>query len=115
MSRYVLALISIVLGATGQLFFKKGSIALTTLNIASVVRIFSNKYLVLGICCYSLSTLVWIHVLSKMKLSVAYPMVSFGYVVTFAFAALFLKEHIYLYQLAGLLLIMVGILIIAQP
>lgn len=114
MHKYLLAFISIFLGAVGQIFFKKGSGTLANINIQSIFAILTNKFLMSGILCYGVSTILWINVLSKMKLSVAYPLISFGYIITFVFAVVFLKEEVHLPQVLGLGLIMSGIILITR-
>lgn len=114
MNKYIIAFISIFLGAVAQLLLKKGSGAMSGGGVRTIISIFTNKFLFTGLLCYGLSALCWINVLSKMKLSVAYPLVSFGYVLTTLFAFLFLNEEIYMNQIAGLFLIISGIVVITR-
>jgi multidrug transporter EmrE-like cation transporter len=56
--------------------------------------------------------IVWIFVLRELELSVAYPMVSLGYIITMALAFLFLNEPLRLTKLLGTALIVVGVIVI---
>ncbi|WP_054876119.1 EamA family transporter [Oxobacter pfennigii] len=113
MNKYFIAFLSIFFGAVAQLFLKKGSDVFSKLSLNSFTILFTNKYILTGLFLYGASALLWINVLSKMKLSAAYPLVSFGYVLTFILSYIFLHENISMYQVAGLLLIISGIIVIS--
>jgi len=87
---------------------------MSKISINSILGIITNKYLMLGLVFYGVSTILWFNVLSKMKLSVAYPMISMGYVFTTILAFFFLKEEIGLNQIGGLCLIIAGIVWISR-
>ena len=53
-------------------------------------------------------TPMWFQVLSKLPLSVAYPMVSIGYIVAVGIGVIFLKESIPPLRIVGVAFIMVG-------
>ncbi len=67
-----------------------------------------------GLACYGVSVLLWLGALSRVPVSIAYPMLSIGYVVNaFAAAALF-GEALSLAKLGGIALIVLGVLILAR-
>lgn len=68
----------------------------------------------LGIISYGLSLLFWLYVLSKMELSKAYPLVSLGYVFSMVFAYLWLDESITALKIAGVILIITGVVCISK-
>ena len=73
-----------------------------------------NLFLLLGICFYGLSTIVYILVLSKFNLSIAYPVVIGATVIATVFVgAIFFKEEVVVAQWIGVGLTISGILAIA--
>jgi len=67
-----------------------------------------------GLACYVISVVVWIVGLSRVDVSIAYPMLSLGYVVN-AFAAWYLfGEVLSVQKLVGIGVILVGVAIVAR-
>lgn len=114
MNKYLIAFFSIFLGSVAQMLLKKGSVEYTKINAKILFSVITNKFLLMGLIFYGLSALLWINVLSRMKLSVAYPLVSFGYILTFIFSYFILHEDIYWNQIVGLILIILGIIFITR-
>lgn len=68
-----------------------------------------------GLGCYGISVFLWLGALSRVPVSVAYPMLSIGYIVNaFAAAALF-GEALSASKLAGIGLIVAGVVVLARP
>jgi drug/metabolite transporter (DMT)-like permease len=55
---------------------------------------------------------MWIFVLRKIELSIAYPMVSLGYIITIALAFFFLNEPLRMTKLIGAAFIVIGAVVI---
>lgn len=114
-----LILISVFLGALGQILVKLGAVNLQ-LNFAginlfkSLGAIITNLPVMLGIISYGVSFLLWIKVLSKVELSYAYPMVSIGYVLVMIFSYFLFKENISLLRILGVVCIIVGVILVAK-
>lgn len=115
--QYIAALVSIILGAIAQYFLKMG-VNVVSENSKSISEIIksgiTNLHLWSGLFCYGLSLLLWFYVLSKMELSKAYPLVSLGYVFTLILGYLFLNEAITVTKIAGIALIMVGVIVLTR-
>lgn len=111
---YVLALISICLGAVGQFGLKVGSgqLKLDHGVLAAALSYITNINIILSLLCFATSTVMWIFVLRKLELSIAYPMVSLGYIITMTLAFLFLHEPLRLAKIIGALLIVAGVIVI---
>ncbi|QXE20576.1 SMR family transporter [Clostridium sp. 001] len=115
----VLILISVFLGAIGQVLVKYGVVNLN-LNftikylIPSILSILKNLPVMLGIISYGLSFLLWIKVLSKVELSYAYPMVSLGYIITMVFSYFMFKENISFIRILGVAFIMLGVILVSR-
>ncbi len=67
-----------------------------------------------GLGCYVLSVVVWILALSRVEVSIAYPMLSIGYVVNALAAWYLFGEAVTLTRLAGIGIIIVGVYIVAR-
>lgn len=117
---FVLVVIGVLLNATAQLLIKAGTTALKTLvspdgPLATLLRIGFQPFILGGLLCYVVSVGIWIVVLSRVPVSVAYPMLSIGYVVN-AFIAYFLfGESLTVWKLAGIGIIIVGVVLVARP
>lgn len=119
-SSFLLIITGVMLNAVAQLALKAGvrgmgPIALS-LNQAIPVslRLMSEPYLWLGLGCYVVSVVVWILALSRVDVSIAYPMLSLGYIVN-AFAAWWLfGEALGPMRLLGIGIIVVGVYILAR-
>jgi multidrug transporter EmrE-like cation transporter len=64
--------------------------------------------------CYAVSIGVWLIVLSKLEVSVAYPLLSIGYVITAVVGLFFLGENVTLLRVFGIALICGGLFFITR-
>jgi len=116
MSPYVLLGVNICLGVAGQFLIKFGVNRLGGLEklglVGFLTRSFLSPFIISGLALYALSAVLWVILLSKLDLSVAYPALSIGYVLILLVSMLFLGEQVSLMRFAGVLLIMVGIAIV---
>ncbi|RJQ31206.1 transporter [Candidatus Parcubacteria bacterium] len=118
MQSYIILLFSIITAVTGQFLIKKGMMSLgpqefnAGVIISLVKYIFTNGFIFFGLAFYGISFLAWMMVLSKMKLSVAYPATSLMYVFVILGSFLIFKETITVFQLIGIALILAGIFFI---
>lgn len=113
-----LILLAVLLGATGQVVMKMGmkvygQVSATTVW-AQLIPILKVPQVFLGFVCYGLSAVLWIAVVSNVDLSLAYPMVSLAYVLVFLASWFFLGEQISPLRVAGLAIIIAGVLVISR-
>jgi len=123
----ILLVISIGLAVFGQLAMKAGMNAVThngsnpikardfahPFSLAKrVVR--DGPWAIGGILLYAISALFWLVVLSRVSLSVAYPMVAAGYVAVVVYSRFVFKEEVRWFAWIGLALIVIGVIITAQ-
>lgn len=94
--------------AVGQFAFSKANIIPVGWQLATEPHIFA------GMVCYAISLVVWIMALSRVEVSVAYPMLSVGYVVNALAAWYFFGEAVSLARLAGIGVIIIGVYIVAR-
>ncbi|MDB4894200.1 MAG: transporter family protein [Firmicutes bacterium] len=118
MSKYLVAFFSIALTAVAQILLKLGVVASASTTLAPVhvrlLRTVINPFVLAGLAVYGLSTLCWLIALSKLRLSVAYPMVSFSYVLVTVASAIIFREAITRNQILGLCLIITGVVFLVR-
>lgn len=73
-----------------------------------------NPYIIMGLACYLISVVVWLIALSRVDVSIAYPMISIGYVVNALAAYYFLGEHVSFMRMSGILVILIGVYLVAK-
>lgn len=110
----ILIFISILFGSFGQLSLKYGMnivgyIKFDKYIFYSLLKTLINVYIIIGLLMYMISALIWLIVLSRVKLSLAYPIVSLGYIFTILLSLFILNENIPLTRWFGLIIILVGI------
>jgi multidrug transporter EmrE-like cation transporter len=67
-----------------------------------------------GLACYCVSVLLWLGALSRVPVSIAYPMLSIGYVVNAFAAAILFGEALTVAKMSGILLIVAGVVVLAR-
>jgi drug/metabolite transporter (DMT)-like permease len=113
-------LVSVVLGATGQILLKKGMgsmgpLTLSASQLGSILwRIVTNPYVVIGLGIYVCGTLFWLMALSRVDLSYAYPFASLSYVVMLVASWQLFSENISPLRLAGTLVVCAGVFLISR-
>jgi multidrug transporter EmrE-like cation transporter len=118
MINYVVLLISILLAVGGQLLMKKGMMLFGTFPVnqllLKLIPMFLNPWVFSGLVCFGLSAVFWLVVLSRMELSLVYPMVSVAYVLVALASWLFFKENLSLVRWLGILVIIFGVYLISR-
>lgn len=110
----------VLLNAAAQLLLKAGTNAVghfdfTAANIVPIgTRLALEPHILGGLACYVVSVVVWILGLSRVEVSIAYPMLSIGYIIN-ALAAWFLfGESLTAQKLVGIGFIVVGVFLVAR-
>ncbi len=110
----VLAFFILLLSA-GQVLFKLSAQTTPALDSLAALRSLAlNPWLWAALLVYALGTVVWILILQRLPLSLAYPFVSAVFVIVPLAGAWLFHEPLNLRYLAGLALIMVGVALIAR-
>lgn len=112
----ILILISVLLGACGQILMKYGVTKPKPLFAAAFAKdvMLLSWPVLLGLVLYALSALTWLLVLRRVDLSYAYPMVSLGYVAVFVASNYLFHEQISTMRWTGLALICIGVVVLAK-
>jgi multidrug transporter EmrE-like cation transporter len=117
---FSLILTGVLLNAAAQLLLKAGTNAVghfefTAANVLPVgVRLATELHIVGGIACYVISVAVWIMALSRVEVSIAYPMLSIGYVVNAMAAWWLFGEAVTPMRLLGIGVIILGVFIVTR-
>jgi drug/metabolite transporter (DMT)-like permease len=121
LSTFAFIISGVLLNAVAQVLLKAGTNALGgAINLTfsnafeTFIRVASQLPILGGLACYALSLVVWIMGLSRTDVTIAYPMLSLGYVVAAAGAWLFLGETISPQRLLAIAVIMVGVFLLAR-
>ncbi|WP_118178917.1 SMR family transporter [Paraburkholderia phosphatilytica] len=113
-------LLGVALNACAQLLLKAGVNAVghfefTRANILPIgFKIAMQLPIMGGLACYVVSVGVWIVGLSRVDVSIAYPMLSLGYVVNAIAAWYLFGEVLSVQRLIGIGIILVGVFILAR-
>ncbi len=117
---FILVLAGVLLNAAAQLLLKAGTngigaFAFTADNLVPVgIKIASNPFILGGLGCYAVSVMVWIMALSRVEVSLAYPMLSIGYVVNAVAAWYLFGEALTAQRMIGIGTIIVGVFLMAR-
>lgn len=117
---FALILTGVMLNAAAQLLLKAGTNAVgqfefSAANLVPVGwRLATEPHIVGGLACYVISVGVWIMGLSRVPVSVAYPMLSLGYVVNALAAWWLFGESFSAQKVAGIATIIVGVWLVAR-
>jgi multidrug transporter EmrE-like cation transporter len=117
---WALILTGVLLNAAAQLLLKAGTNAVgqfefSAQNIVPVgMRLAFEPHIAGGVACYVVSLVVWIMGLSRVPVSVAYPMLSIGYVVNAVAAWMLFGESLTAQKLTGIGFIVVGVFLVAR-
>lgn len=116
--------VAITLNAVAQLFLKMAAQSIAAYDIVEKLgngllwdaawKTLTNLFLWAGGGCYVVSIVMWIYVLSKIPLSVAYPMQGVGYGLGVFLAWLILHEDISVLKIMGVLVIVSGVWMVSK-
>jgi multidrug transporter EmrE-like cation transporter len=119
-SGYSLLFVGVLLNATAQLLLKAGTNAVGRFEFVAdnivpmATRLAFEPHIVGGMVCYGVSLVVWIMGLSRVEVSIAYPLLSLGYVINAAAAWYLFGESLTALRIAGIGFIVLGVLLIAR-
>jgi multidrug transporter EmrE-like cation transporter len=117
---FALILTGVLLNACAQLLLKAGVNAIGHFEFSSGnmlpigIKLATQLPIIGGLACYGISVIVWILALSRVDVSIAYPMISLGYIVNALAAWYFFGEIISLQRMAGIGIILIGVYIVAR-
>lgn len=117
---FSLILTGVLLNAAAQLLLKAGTnvvghFEFHASNILPIgLKLAFQPYIMGGMACYAVSLVVWIMALSRVPVSVAYPMLSIGYVINAFVAWQWFGEALAAQKLLGIGFIVVGVILVTR-
>ncbi len=109
-----------VVESVAEIFFKSGTNMvgmdhITFSNLSTFIpQVFTNYSVWIGIFLHVMNFLLWITILSKIDLSLAFPIGSTSYILVPLLSIIFLRENISLLRWAGIASIVAGIYFISK-
>ena len=120
LTSFALILTGVLLNAAAQLLLKAGVERVGVIGlgwnsiVSSGLRLALEPYILGGLLCYVVSVVLWILALSRGEVSIAYPMLSIGYVVTALAAWALLGESLSMVRIVGIAVIILGVFLVAR-
>ena len=117
---FSLILTGVLLNAAAQLLLKAGTNVVGQFEFSMEnalpvgMRLATEPHILGGMLCYVVSLVVWIMGLSRVEVSVAYPMLSIGYVINAVAAWYLFGESVSALRLAGIGFIIAGVFLVAK-
>ncbi|MDP2693313.1 MAG: EamA family transporter [Gallionella sp.] len=117
---FILIFTGVMLNAAAQILMKTGTNAVghfefSMENILPIgLKLATEWHIVTALFCYAFSVVVWILALSRVPVSIAFPMLSMAYVVNAVAAWYLLGELFNPTKLIGMGVIILGVVIISR-
>jgi multidrug transporter EmrE-like cation transporter len=108
--------LALTLNATANVLLKVGAARLGGLEEPSLIgRLITNYHLLAGLSLFALNVVFYVLALTRLNLSVAYPiMMAGGVIIVVSVSILFLQEAVTARQMFGLVLLILGIVLVAE-
>jgi multidrug transporter EmrE-like cation transporter len=112
--------LTVIFTVYGQLIIKwqmsqGGQLPVGLLNkLIFLIQAVFNPWIISGLFAAFLAALAWMAAMTKLELSYAYPFMSASFVLVFLLSILFFHESFTWWKLAGLALIVLGLLVSAR-
>ena len=120
LSSFGLIFTGVMLNAAAQILMKAGtnSIGYFEFSMENVLpiglKLATEWHIVVALFCYALSVVIWVLALSRVPVSIAFPMLSMAYVVNAVAAWYLLGEAFNPTKLVGMGVIILGVIIISR-
>jgi multidrug transporter EmrE-like cation transporter len=113
-------LIGVLLNALAQLLLKAGTRSVGAIHLnadnwfSTGLQLATQLPIIGGLACYVISVVVWIIALSRVDVTIAYPLLSIGYIVNAIGAWYFLGEALSAQRLLAIAVIIVGVVLLTR-
>lgn len=111
----------IFITVSANLLVKKGILILGNLELSFanffglIPRVLQNVWLMAGLFLSGTAFLLWLFLISKLQLNIAYPIVVSLNLCLIVITSWFLfKEYLSLFQIFGIIIVIIGVLIVSQ-
>jgi len=110
---------AMLLSTTGELFLKRGMNEIGALDLAAldtivptIVKILTNPNIWIGFMGFGFGSFFWLSVISRVPLSLAYPMLGLMYVIIVVESWIFLGEGLHPMRVRGSIVVGIGVAIV---
>lgn len=120
LSAFYLILTGVLLNAFAQLALKASVAEMGPLSVSIktfwpvIFSLMEQVWFWVGLFCYGVSVFIWILALSRVDVSIAYPMLSIGYVVNAVAAWSLFGENLNLEKIIGIGIIIIGVIVLSR-
>lgn len=116
----LILLASVLLSSTAQIVLKTGmsqtDVALAVesgSHLDAALAVFLSWWIITGLALYFSAAVVWLFALARIQVSMAYPFVGLGFILTMLMGKFLMGDAVSAARLAGTLLISVGVVLVA--
>src|SRR5690349_16625891 len=118
-STFAIVLAAVLFSAAAQLLLKAGVRVIGVIDgdvavVAKLAAAALQPYIFAGLVCCVISVGMWIVALSRVEVSIAYPMLSIGYIVNALAAWWLFAEALTPMRLTGIGIILLGVFVLAR-
>ncbi|EJN08313.1 EamA family transporter [Herbaspirillum sp. YR522] len=112
--------VGICLNAVAQLLLKAGTNAVGAIHLTASnwfstgIKLATQLPIIGGLACYVISVVVWIIGLSRVDVTIAYPLLSLGYIINAVGAWYFLGEVVSAQRLLAIGVIIAGVVLLTR-
>lgn len=117
---YIIVFMCVIVNVVSQILLKAGMNGIGHFEFDSQNlmmagwKVITNPYVMGGLALYGLSFLLWLMALSRLEVSLAYPLLSIGYILTPFISYFLLQEAFSPLRIVGICIIMIGVFIVAR-
>jgi drug/metabolite transporter (DMT)-like permease len=83
-------------------------------KLVFLLRQFMNPWVLSGFAAAFLASLAWMAAMTRFELNYAYPFMSLAFVIVMVFSVLFLGEQLNFARIAGTVMVVAGLVVIAR-
>ncbi|MEO5736554.1 MAG: SMR family transporter [Variovorax sp.] len=121
LSTFSIIFAGVLLNSAAQLMLKAGARALGAVSIGSTASLVqaawgaaTQPWIGVGLVCYFVSAGLWIVALTRVDVTIAYPMLSMGYVIAALLAWQLFGESLNAGRITGIAIILIGVVVLGR-
>lgn len=115
MQTAIFLILNVVVGALANVFLKIGSESWAGSGVGGFLKVAVNRYFILGILLFVVNFPLYSFVLHKMKLSVAFPLVTaLTFLLVVVISAVYFKESLSAVQYIAIVVLALGLWLLVK-
>lgn len=111
MKEIFLCLLNTLLMVCGQILFKLGSNGKSINKVSDIISLVFSPAILLALTLYAGTTLLWLYILSRTKLSFAYPIQALAFPIVLIASSFIFREYIPINRWIGVGIIFIGVIV----